>query len=272
MLETLRNTYKPILRKEIIGPIVIFIFAVLFYHILTRVTKKIFELKTNRVDERKMKTVVSLVNNILKYLIIIIAILMILDIYGIQTSGLLTSLGIVGVVAGLAIQDILKDILSGSSIILENQYAIGDIVSIGDFKGEVISLGLRITKIKALTGEVKIISNRNITEVINYSLEKSLALVDVPIAYEEDVIKIENLLNKLCEEMKKKNKLISGDVSCIGITSFDSSSINFRVVAETLPAKKYEVERFLLKEIKIMLDKEKIDIPFEQVVVHNARV
>lgn len=270
MFEAFHKTYDPILKKEILGPIFIIIFSVLFYRILIRVTKNIFKIKSNRVDERKMRTVLSLVNNVLKYFIIIVAILMILDIYGIQTSGLLTSLGLVGVVAGLAIQDILKDILSGSSIILENQYAVGDVVSIGDFKGEVISLGLRITKIKALTGEVKIISNRNITEVINYSLEKSLAIVNVPISYNEDVEKIEVVLNGLCDELKSKIKLINGKINCIGITSFDSSSINFRIVAETVPTKQYDVERLILKEVKIRLDKEGIEIPFEQVVIHNA--
>ena len=270
MLNTFQKTYEPVLKKEIIGPIFIVIISFLIYRILISITKRIFKIKQSRVDDRKMRTIVSLVNNIFKYLIVIIAILMILDIYGIQTSGLLASLGIVGVVAGLAVQDILKDILSGSSIIMENQYAVGDIVSIGNFKGEVISLGLRITKIKALTGEVKIISNRNITEVINYSLEKSLAIVNIPISYKEDVDKVEKILNDLCLDLKSKNKLISGNISCIGITSFDSSSINFRVTAETVPTKQYDVERFLLKEIKIKLDKEQIEIPFDQVVIHNA--
>ena len=262
--------YEPILKKEILGPIFIVVVSVILYHILTSITRKIFKIRSSRIDERKMKTIVSLINNILKYLIVVIDILIILNIFGIKTTGLITSLGVVGLVAGLAIQDILKDILSGSSIILEDQYAVGDIVSIGNFKGEVISLGLRTTKIKAFTGEVKIISNRNITEVINYSLEKSLAIINIPVAYKEDVDNVIEILNKLCVDLKKKNKLISGDIKCIGITSFDSSSINFRITAEALPTMQYDVERYVLKEVKKCLDDKNIEIPFDQVVIHNA--
>lgn len=272
MFKDLNKIYGPFLKKEIIGPILIIIGALFLYSIITHFIKRIFRVRTNKMDERKSKTIISILNNACKYILLIIAILMILDLYGISTSGILTSIGIVGVVAGLAVQDILKDILSGASIIVENQYAVGDVVSIDDFKGEVLSLGLRTTKIKAYTGEIMIFANRNITKVINYSMSKSLAIVNIPVSYEEDVEKVEKLLNQLCEKIKKENKLITGDISCIGITSFDDSSINFRITALTEPMMHYDVERFILKEVKILFDREKIEIPFPQVVVHDARI
>lgn len=270
MLEGLEHICKFILKKEVIGPILIVIGALILYYLVTRFTKKIFLGKRGKIDERKSKTIVSVVNNTFKYFILIIAMIMILEIYGISTSGFITSLGVVGVVAGLAVQDILKDILSGTSIILEDQYAVGDTVTIGNFKGEVIALGLRTTKIKAYTGEINIISNRNITEVINHSMAKSLAIVNIPVAYEEDVEKVVTLLNQLCERAKKENKLIRGSISCIGMTSFNASSINFRITAETESMKNTEVERYLLKEVKKMFDQEHISIPYDQVVIHHA--
>jgi small conductance mechanosensitive channel len=270
MLEEIHSIYKPILKKEIVGPIFIIIGALILYYLVTRLTKKLFRLKINKIDDRKNKTIVSLINNTCKYLILFIAAIMILEIYGISTKGFITSLGVVGVVAGLAIQDILKDILSGASIIVENQYAIGDTVTIGDFKGEVLSLGLRTTRLKSYTGEIKIIANRNITEVINHSMEKSLAIVDIPVSYDEDVEHVENVLNTLCETLKKENKLITGNITCLGMTSFDDSSINFRITAEVKSMQQYAVERFILKRVKITFDEENITIPYNQVVIHSA--
>jgi small conductance mechanosensitive channel len=274
MLEKIQEIYNPLLKKEIIAPICIIIVAFFLYKIMHRIIKKIFQVKSSKLDERKVQSVRNLLNNIVKFLVIVIAVLMILDVYGIQTSGLLTSLGVVGVVSGLAVQDILKDILSGASIILENQYAVGDIVTIGDFKGEIIQLGLRSTRIKAYTGEIKIIANRNITEVINYSLSKSLIVVDIPVSYREDLKHVQQLLDNLCLQLKKESKLIVGNISCIGVTLFDSSSVNFRITAEGRNGQKtrLQVQDLILKEVKALFDKENIEIPFDQVVIHDARV
>lgn len=270
MFENFNKTYSPILKKEIIGPIFIVIFALVIYAFVTKVTKKIFKLKNKKIDDRRLKTIVSLINNIFKYLILIIALLMILDIYGISTSGFITSLGIVGVAAGLAVQDILKDILSGASIILENQYAVGDIVEINGFKGEIVDLGLRTTKIQAAcTGEIKIVSNRNIVEVINYSISKNSLYFDIPVSYDDDIDKVIKALNDVCEKVKKENSIIDNSY-CIGINSFDSSSIAYRVVIESDVKNSLMAKRILLKEIKQTFDKKKITIPYDQVVIHNA--
>ncbi len=270
MIEQIQEIFAPLLKKEILGPIFIVIGAFFLYQIVTRIIKKMFRVKKGILDERKSKTIISVVNNIVKYLLITVSVLMILEIYGISTSGILTSLGVVGVVGGLALQDTLKDILSGMYIILENQYAVGDIVSIGEFKGEVLSLGLRTTRIKAYTGEIKIIANRNIMEVVNHSMEMSLAVVNIPVSYEEDMDRVQNILDDLCKKIKKENKLITGKIACLGMTSFDDSSINFRITAEVKATRHPEVERLLLKEVKKVFDEQQIEIPYNQVVVHNV--
>lgn len=270
MLEQIQEIFTPFLKKEILGPIFIIIGAFFLYQILTQITKKIFCIKKSILDERKSKTILSVVNNIIKYLLITVSILMILEVYGISTSGILTSLGVVGVVGGLALQDTLKDILSGMYIILENQYAVGDVVSIGDFKGEVLSLGLRTTRIKSYTGEIKIIANRNIMEVINHSLEMSLAIVNIPISYNENIDKVQQILDELCRRIKKENSLITGSIVCLGMTAFDDSSINFRITAEVKATKHHEIERLLLKEVKKRFDELNIEIPYSQVVIHHA--
>ena len=112
---------------------------------------------------------------------------MILDIFGVDTATLIASLGVVGLVAGLAIQDTLKDFVAGISIILENQYRVGDTITVKGFRGEVINLGIKTTHIRAYTGEVMIIANHLIEEVINHSVEKSLAVIDIPVSYDTNI-------------------------------------------------------------------------------------
>lgn len=261
---------EKILVKEVIAPIIIILVFILLYMVISKIIKKVAKLKLSRIDKKRKKTLVSLINNIVKYFFTIIAILMILNIYGIDTSAILTSLGVVSIVAGLSCQDTLKDLLAGFFIIFENQYGIGDTITVGDFKGEVISLGLKITKIKAFTGEIKIIPNRNIDSVINHSLSQSLAVVNFSVAYEEDLNKVEKVLTKLCERLTKELNYLKGDVTLIGITDLADSGVKYRITVETEVMKHYEIERAILKEIKLELDKNNIVIPYNQVVIHNA--
>ena len=255
--------------KKILGPIIIIIVFFTINVLVNNIIKKILKTKLAH-DEKRTKTLIGLISNIIKYFLLLIAILMILSIYGIDTSALITSLGVVGIVAGLAVQDLLKDFLAGISIIIENQYSVGDTVTINGFKGEVVGVGLKTTKLKAYTGEIKFISNRNIDEVINHSLASSLAIIDIPIPYEVDINKVEKILNDKCLELSKQLKNLKGKIEILGVEDLADSSVKIRIQAETKPLKQYEVKRQILKEIKEELDKHKISIPYNQVVIHNA--
>jgi len=255
--------------KKVLGPVIIIISFMTLYFIINRIIKKMAKTKFKNTEAKRQKTLMSLLNNLIKYFLFLIAILMILDIYGINTSALITSLGVVGLVAGLALQDTLKDFLSGITIILENQYGIGDTVTINGFKGEVISLGVKTTKLKAFNGEIKFISNRNITEVINHSLENSLAIVNVPVSYQDDVIKVEKVLNELCERLTNEITELKGKVNLLGVENLSEYGVIFKITAETKILKNYDVQRILFKEIKQEFEKNKITIPYKQMVSYN---
>ena len=256
-----------LLSKQVLGPIIIIIGFSVFYQILKKIIKKALIAKLG--DDRRKKTIISLLNNLIKYFFLIIAILMILSIYGINTTALITSLGVVGVMAGLALQDILKDFLAGVSIITENQYAIGDTVTINGFKGEVITLGIKTTSLKSFDGDIKYISNRNITEVINHSKDFSLAVIELSINYNEKNEKVEKVLNKLFEKLNKEVPYLKGEIKLLGIEDLSSSSVVYKITAETESLKHFDVERILRKEIKEELDKNNIEIPYDQLVIHN---
>ena len=263
--------FEKFLVKEVIDPIIIIIICILIYRLFKALVHHAFNIKNKKKISQRQKTLLGLINNVVKYFLVILAILLILDVYGVNTKSIIASLGVVGVVVGLAIQDTLKDFVAGTFIIFDNQYQIGDTVTINGFKGEVISLGMKTTKIKAYTGEIMIISNREITQITNHSLANSLAIVDIPVSYDEDNQKIEDILTSLCTQLTKSLKGIKGDVELLGINSFDESAIVYRIVVETEAMEHYRIQREILKEVKVTFDCKNIEIPYKQVVIHNGK-
>lgn len=259
-----------ILVKEIVGPIVVILSSVIVYNIFRKIGKTIIMKGSQYGEERKTKTLIVLFNNILKYILIVVTLLIILQIFKIDTKTIVASIGAIGVVAGLAFQDILKDFFAGIFILIENQYKIGDHVTIGGFKGEVIALGMKTTKIKAYTGEVKMISNRFITEVINHSLEDNMAIVDVSVDYNADLLTAERVLKNVCKELNSELKPVKGKIEVLGVEELGEDGIVFRIVAPCTPMMQYDVQRVIRKKILLALEFNKINIPYHQVVVHNG--
>lgn len=255
---------KILLNEKIYLPIVYIIIGIILYTILRKLVDRTF--KSKKIDNRKM-TIISLANNIIKYIIFIFMILSILKVYGVDTSSILASIGILGLVIGLAIQDIIADFLKGVFIIFDNQYTIGDFVEINGFKGEVISLGLMNTKIRSMTGEVKILSNSSFKEVTNYSMKNTILLINLDVAYGTDIDKLEKVLESVRDEVLEL-KDVKDKYSLLGISEFSSSSIKYLVSIETLPNKQYQVRRDYLKIIYREFNKNNIEIPYTKLDVN----
>ena len=153
---------------------------------------------------------------------------MILNLYGVNTTSIIASLGAVSVIIGLAFQDIIKDFLAGVFIIFDNEYAVGDWVKINDFTGEVVSLSLKTTKIKAYSGEVKALSNSSFTEVINYNLNPTNLFLEIPFNYDEKIEVIEELLQEVGNKIKKNKDVHSFEL--LGINSFEESYLKYAIV------------------------------------------
>ena len=262
---------KYLLSEQYAQSVIVAVVLFIIYFIFNRIMKKMFklQLKMKRFDAKKNRTIISLINNVVKYFLLILGIIMILGINGFNTSSLIASLGVASAVIALAFQDTIKDLLAGIFIIVENQYNIGDTIKVNDFKGEVVSVGLRTTKIKAFTGEYCFITNRNIDNVINYSMNKSLAIVNVDVAYNTDLNKVDKILTNLFNRLENEISDITGKINFDGVDDLGSSGITLRISAETKPLMNFEVQRKLRKEIKMEFDKNKIEIPYPQVVIHN---
>ncbi len=250
--------------KKFILPVVYIIIGVIVYHIIKFLMKKIS--KTKYAD-RKKKTIIELLKNIVKYLIIIFVALAILSVYGVDTSGLVTSIGVAGVIIGLALQDIVADFLAGVLILFDNHFAIGDIVTIDGFTGEVIGFGLMTTKIKAATGEVMILSNASFRKVINYNVHNITHYINVDVAYDTDISKLEKCLNEMKDEVEKIEGY-EGNYKLLGIQEFAASSIRYMVMLECKTSLRFQVKRDFNMILKRYLDKYKIEIPYTKVDVN----
>lgn len=264
---------KSIKLQLIIPPIIYIIVGIVVFKIIKSIIQKhIVErkgLKTTQVQ--KIKTVKVLIDNVMKYIIVICVGLAILANFGINVKSILAGLGIGTAIIGLAFQDMAKDIIAGFSIITEGSYEIGDTIEVDGFMGEVVFIGLRTTRIRNFKGATKIISNRYLDNIINYSSNNSLAVVDVSVAYEADEELIENTLNQLFEKLNGKVPNATKNLELWGVNDLADSGVVYRIVVETLPMKHVSVERFLRKEIKKAFDEANIKIPYTQIEVHNGK-
>ena len=245
-------------------PIIYLILGTIIYYLIKIVINKIS--KNKHIDKKK-QTIISLVKNIFKYLIYIFIVLSILNVYGINTTSIIASIGIVGVIIGLALQDLIADFLAGICILFDDKYTIGDIVSINNFKGEVINFGLMTTKIKSATGEIKIIYNSSFKEVINYSINKTVLFITLDVAYDTNIELLEKVLKDLSEEVLKIPNVL-GNYQILGISEFSSSSIKYQIAIDCKSEKHYQIKREYLKLINNAFKENNIEIPYNKLDIN----
>ena len=255
---------KFITSEKFILPILYIIFGVIIYNIIKVLINKISNHK--RVDKRKV-TIISLIRKIVKYLIVIFVILAILGVFGIDTTGVVTSLGVAGVIIGLAIQDIVADFLAGVFILFDDKYTLGEIVTIDGFKGEVIALGLMSTKIKNANGEVLILNNSAFNKVINHSRNDTSLFINIDVAYDTDIKKLEKCLNEMQKDVEKIEGYVD-NYKLLGIQEFASSSIKYMVTLNVKYNLQYQVKRDFNMILKEYFDKYKIEIPYTKIDVN----
>lgn len=219
-----------------------------------------------KLDVRRTKTLGKLVHNIIAYTVNFITILLILGQFGVNLGPLLAGAGVLGLAIGFGAQSLVKDVITGFFIIFEDQFAVGDIVQIDQYKGTVEEIGIRITRIKSWTGEVHIIPNGNIKQVTNFSVHNSLAVVDVGIAYEADIDKAIELLKQTANSYYDHSPNLTKTPDILGVQSLSASEVRLRLTAECKPTMNFLVQRELQAEIKKQFDAHGIEIPYPKTV------
>ena len=272
MMETIAQLYQKFLNlydikilKVTFDIIKILVIAFIGIKIGDILISRFYKLHTKgkiQLPERKIGTLMSLTKNILRYVIYFIAVASILKIFNIEMTSILAVAGIGSLAIGFGAQNLVKDVISGFFIIFEDQFGVGDYITINNFSGLVEEVGLRTSKIRDFSGDLHIIPNGEIKTVTNHTRGSMRALVNVGIPYEEDVDRIINVLTQICEDIKKsRNDVIEGP-TVLGITDFQDSQVLITIIAKTEPMKQWEVERDIRYRIKKVFDREKITFPY----------
>jgi len=222
---------------------------------------KIRNLSPLNTSDRREDTLSRLLDSVITYVVYFIAIMMVLSVLGIDVKALIAGAGVVGLAVGFGAQSLVKDVISGFFIIFEDQFSVGDHIRIGTFEGNVETIGLRTTKIKSGTGEVHILPNGSITQVTNFSLNNSLAIIDIAISYGEDIERAEKVIGDALQSMQSQYEELTKAPELLGIQTMGPTEIVLRVVAETLPMMQAGVSRAIRKDIKLLLDENGIKAP-----------
>lgn len=216
-----------------------------------------------KLGGRKAQTLGTIIKSVFNYLIYFFAILTILDdIFGIKTNTILTSVGILGLAISFGAQNLVKDVISGFFILLEDQFAVSDYITTSGVAGYVEEFGLRITRLRDLSGQLHIIPNRMINQLTNHTRGSMQAVVDINISYEEDLDRILELLEGLCQKVNKESDNILEGPKVMGVEALSTYNLVIRIIAKTKPMRQWEVERYLRRKIKELFDNYGIEVPY----------
>lgn len=212
-----------------------------------------------RLNTRRVNTVGELLKNVVSMVCNFILVLLILSQLGVDLAPVLASAGVLGLAIGFGAQSLVKDVITGFFIILEDQFAVGDVIQTGSLKGTVEMIGLRTTKIVSFTGEVHIIPNGGITTVTNFSMANSRAVVDIPMKGEERLGEAMRLVKQAVRDLPERNSNVVSVPEVVGVQSMTTSEYVIRVVAECLPNANSAVQREIQMDVKEALEyKEKV--------------
>lgn len=219
-------------------------------------------------EGKRFQTLISLVESLTKTFILIIWFFASLSIFGIDAKGLVATAGIGGLAIGLAAKTFIEDFISGIFILAENVFNIGDYVSIAGKEGVVVDVALRITTIRDFNGELHTIPNNLIKIVTNRSKNIQRAMVEVPISYESDLERAKEVLTKgLAEKFDGAKSVIEATVLQAPVGLVDSGVL-LRVVAYAVPGEQWRIEREMREEIKNILDRNNIEIPYNKMDIN----
>jgi small-conductance mechanosensitive channel len=214
---------------------------------------------------KRMQTVRSLLHTITGIVILFAALAVILEKLDVSIAPLLATAGVAGVALGFGAQHLIKDIISGLFILIENQFNVGDVVKIAGLAGVVEKTNLRVTVLRDLEAKVHFVPNGEITTTTNFTKEWSRALLNIGVAYKEDTDKVVEVMEEVAKEMREDPKFeskILEDLHILGVDKFDDSSVNIKVFFKTQTMEQWAVGREFRRRLKKAFDSKGIEIPF----------
>lgn len=255
--------------------IAITICSIILVKLGNHMIKKAFDLrihapaKMTQQRERRYETILKLLQSVITYVVYFTAILAILSVMQVKVAGLLAGAGIVGLAVGFGAQSLVKDVITGFFIIFEDQFGVGDFIKVAGVQGTVIEIGLRTTKIRGIEGEINIIPNGSILEVVNCSVNNSVAIVDISVAYNADINKAERLIEEYLDGLVERYEDVVTRPNLLGVQNVNGAEITLRMSVETLPMRHFATANLIRKDIKEIFDENHIEIPYPKMMVYE---
>jgi len=220
---------------------------------------------------KRAQTLSSILSSIFGIIIAIIAIFMILSELGVNIAPLLASAGVVGIAVGFGAQSLIKDLLSGLFILLEDQYNKGDVVQVAGIWGSVQEVNLRKTVLRDFDGTVHTIPNGMVTTASNFTKEWSRVNLNITVAYGEDLDHVTEVINRVGKELAEDEAfgpMITGAPKVLWVNDLGDSGIEIKILGKTKPSKQWDVTGELRKRLKEAFDEEKIEIPWPHIKLY----
>jgi len=276
---SLQDQREKEVRDRLIEGVVVIAIAIFMVFLIIGISRKISKKIIRQVEEsetidahrkQRYQTLSSVILSFIKILLWTMAVLWVLGELEIDYAPFLVAAGGISLAIGFGAQSLVKDVVSGFFILMEEQFALGDYVEVGGVSGTVEKISLRTLKFRSLDGTLHIVPNGSISKVSNSTYQWSRAVVKVGVSYDDDPQKVISLLNTVAGEMAEdpqwKDSFID-EPSATGILSFGDSAVDFRVVAKTKPGDQWSIERELKIRIKKAFDQNGIEIPYNYINV-----
>ncbi|MFA6627315.1 MAG: mechanosensitive ion channel domain-containing protein [Bacilli bacterium] len=244
--------------------IVVTMIVLMFIYFLTRQARQ-------KVVNKRASSVALLLKRIITYLVILIAILAMLEVWGLNIEALLWGLAIIAIIIGLSSHKLIHDILSGIVIIFGNYYEVDDIVEIKGFKGKVVAIKTRSTHVLNSRGELKIFAHGEVSELINFSRHYSLATCSIWVDHQAPIDEIIALLQEKLPSLVDSFPQIVEGPNVIGLTNLTKEGIELSISAKTLCEQHLEVERAIKKRVLELINSKGYHLAKDEMVVHHER-
>ena len=226
-------------------------------------------------EVKRENTLIAIFTTTLRVAVLIVTVLMVLQGLGFEIGPLLAAAGIAGVALGFGGQYLIRDLISGMFMIMENQYRIGDVVRFGDTSGTVENITLRMTTLRDLSGTVHHVPHGEISQVSNLTKAYARVNIDIGISYDANLEHVISVVNKVGQELSEdpewKDSIIEAP-HFLRVTDFADSSVMIKILGDTKPQAQWSVAGEFRKRIKIAFDNEGIEIPFPQMVIHQSKL
>ena len=230
----------------------------------------IFIISLIKTDKGRMQTLLSIIGNALRYIAAILILCWGLSILGADVGTIVAGMGILALIIGFGANSLIADLVTGAFLIFENQYNVGDFVEVGGFRGKVTSIGIRTTCLEDSGGNIKIINNSAMTNILNRSDHSSRAASAIGISYETDLEALEATFPEMLAKIYSRHSdVMMAEPVYLGVDQLADSAVILKFVVEVEDKNIYSAGRVLNRELFLSLRHAGVEIPFPQIDVHQ---